>query len=562
MALTFFRQRPLRVWSWMLASVLSAGLLVACGGNDDEELTPVTLTLSKIGGFTHTGGASSAEISAYDAASKRLFVVNGALGTVDVLNMADPSAPVAVGSIRAVDLWAGAGGVNSVATHGGMVALAVEASPKTSNGRMVVIRASDLAVIATAQVGALPDMLTFTPDGKKILVANEGEPNSYGQSDSVDPEGSVSIVDISTLSLQSSNQTLTARTAGFQAFNSQKDALLASGVRIFGPGATVAQDLEPEYITVSDDSTTAYVVLQENNAIAVVNIASATVTDIKPLGYKDHSVVGMGMDVSNEDGGTNTDSGTALVKIGTVPVKGMYMPDAIAQFSVGGRTYLITANEGDAREYTGVSASNREDPRVREYCTAGFDPSVFGASASTLGNDSNLGRLRVTMFPGGTRTGKNSAGQCNELVAFGARSFSIWNDQMQRVFDSGDQLEQLTKDLVNVRFNASNDNNTLDDRSPAKGPEPEGVVVGKFGRKTYAFIGLERVGGVMVYDVTNPSAPMFETYLNTREGAAGDRGPEGLHLIKASDSPNGKPLLVVGNETSGTTAIYQLNLRY
>ena len=562
MALTFFRQRPLRVWSWMLASVLSAGLLVACGGNDDEELTPVTLTMSKIGGFTHTGGASSAEISAYDAASKRLFVVNGALGTVDVLNMADPSAPVAVGSIRAVDLWAGAGGVNSVATHGGMVALAVEASPKTSNGRMVVIRASDLAVIATAQVGALPDMLTFTPDGKKILVANEGEPNSYGQPDSIDPEGSISIIDVSTLSLQSSNQTLTVRTAGFQAFNSQKDALLAAGVRIFGPGATVAQDLEPEYITVSDDGATAYVGLQENNAIAVVNIASATVTDIKPLGYKDHSLVGMGMDVSNEDGGTNTDSGTALVKIGTVPVKGMYMPDGIAQFSVGGRTYLITANEGDAREYTGVAASNREDPRVREYCTAGFDPSVFGAAASTLGNDSNLGRLRVTMFPGGTRTGKNSAGQCNELVAFGARSFSIWNDQMQRVFDSGDQLEQLTKDLVNVRFNASNDNNTLDDRSPAKGPEPEGVVVGKFGRKTYAFIGLERVGGVMVYDVTNPSAPMFETYLNTREGAAGDRGPEGLHLIKASDSPNGKPLLVVGNETSGTTAIYQLNLRY
>ena len=518
--------------------------------------------MSKIGGFTHTGGASSAEISAYDAASKRLFVVNGALGTVDVLNMADPTAPVAVGSIRAVDLWAGAGGVNSVATYGGMVALAVEASPKTSDGRMVVIRASDLAVIATAQVGALPDMLTFTPDGKKILVANEGEPNSYGQPDSIDPEGSISIIDVSTLSLQSSNQTLTVRTAGFQAFNSQKDALLAAGVRIFGPGATVAQDLEPEYITVSDDGATAYVVLQENNAIAVVNIASAAVTDIKQLGYKDHSVVGMGMDVSNEDGGTNTDSGTALVKIGTVPVKGMYMPDAITQFSVGGRTYLITANEGDAREYTGVAASNREDPRVREYCTAGFDPGVFGASASTLGNDSNLGRLRVTIFPGGTRTGKNSAGQCNELVAFGARSFSIWNDQMQRVFDSGDQLEQLTKDLVNVRFNASNDNNTLDDRSPAKGPEPEGVVVGKFGRKTFAFIGLERVGGVMVYDVTNPSAPMFETYLNTREGEAGDRGPEGLHLIKASDSPNGKPLLVVANETSGTTAIYQLNLRY
>jgi hypothetical protein len=286
------------------------------------------------------------------------------------------------------------------------------------------------------------------------------------------------------------------------------------------------------------------------------------VTDIKPLGYKDHSVAGMGMDVSNEDGGSNTDTGSTLVKIGTVPVKGLYLPDGIAQFSIGGKTYLITANEGDEREYTGVP-NGREGPRVREYCTNGFDSTVFGtAAASTMGFDSNLGRLRITMFPGGSRTGKNSAGQCNELVSFGGRSFSIWNDQLQRVFDSGDQFEQITKDLVNVKFNASNDNNTLEDRSPAKGPEPEGVVIGKFGRKTYAFIGLERVGGVMVYDVSNPSAPIFETYINTRDGNTGDRGPEGLHLIKASNSPNGKPLLIVGNETSGTTAIFQLNLRY
>jgi hypothetical protein len=547
----------------MLASVMSAGLLIACSDNTGfEPTTPSTLSMTKIGGFTHTGGASSAEITAYDAASKRLFVINGALGTVDVLSLADPTAPVSVASIRAVDLWSGAGGVNSVATHGGMVALAVEASTKTNNGRMVLIRASDLGVIATTEAGALPDMVTFTPDGKKVLVANEGEPNSYGQSDSVDPEGSVSIIDVSSLSLQSSNQTLTARTAGFQAYNSLKDSLLADGVRIFGPGATVAQDLEPENITVSDDGTTAYVVLQENNAVAFVNIATATVTDIKPLGYKDHSVAGSGMDVSNEDSATNSNSGSALVKIGTVPVKGLYLPDGIAQFSIGGKVYLITANEGDAREYTGIVTGDREDPRVREYCTNGFDTSVFGAAASTLGNDSNLGRLRVTMFPGGSRTGKNTAGQCNELVSFGGRSFSIWNDQLQRVFDSGDQFEQITKDLVNVKFNASNDNNTLDDRSPAKGPEPEGVVIGKFGPKTYAFIGLERVGGVMVYEVSNPSAPVFETYVNTRDGSNGDRGPEGLHLIKASDSPNGQPLLVVGNETSGTTAIFQLNLRY
>jgi len=550
--------------AWLMASALCVGLLVACGGDGDAEATPQSLTLSKIGGFTHTGGATSAEISAYDPASKRLFVVNGAQRTVDVLSLADPTAPALVATILATDLWPDAGGVNSVDTRGGMVALAIEAATKTNNGRMVLLRAADLVEIARAEVGALPDMLTFTPDGRKILVANEGEPNSYGQSDpvSVDPEGSVSIIDVSALTLQSSGQTLTARTADFQAYNSQMDSLLAAGVRIFGPNASVAQDLEPEYITVSDDSATAYVTLQENNAVAVVDIASARVTDIKALGYKDHSLPGMGMDVSNEDAGSNTNSGTPVVKISPVPVKGMYMPDGIAQFSAGGRTYLVTANEGDAREYTGVTPAGREDPRVREHCTSGFDSTVFGAAASTLGLDSNLGRLRVTMFPGGTRTGKNALGECNELVAFGGRSFSIWNDRLERVYDSGDQLEQLTKDLLNVQFNASNDDNTPDSRSSAKGPEPEGVVVSKFGRKTYAFIGLERVGGVMVYDISNPASPVFETYLNTRSGVTGDRGPEGLHLIKASDSPNGKPLLVVANETSGTTAIFQLNLRY
>ena len=43
---------------------------------------------------------------------------------------------------------------------------------------------------------------------------------------------------------------------------------------------------------------------------------------------------------------------------------------------------------------------------------------------------------------------------------------------------------------------------------------------------------------------------------------AGDLGPEGLVFIPAAQSPNGRPLLVVGNEVSGTTAVLQLNLSY
>lgn len=541
--------------------------LAACGGGGDAtpvapapEQTPRLLTLEKIGGFAHSGGASSAEITAYDPLSKRLFVVNGALASIDVLNFSNPAAPTLISTISAASIGAGLANINSVAVFNGVVALAVEASPKTSNGVVAWIRASDLTVLGTDTVGALPDMLTFTPDGSHLLVANEGEPNSYGQPDSVDPVGSVSVIALSGLGPNATGATLlrTVSSAGFDAFNSQAASLRTAGVRIFGPGASVAQDLEPEYIAVSADSRTAYVTLQENNAVAIVDIASKRITDIKPLGFKNHNLAGMGMDVSDEDGGLNTNSGTPAIKIAPVLVKGMYQPDAIASYSVGGQTYLITANEGDAREYTGFA----EDQRVRAFCGApGLDPTVFSDAANQV-LDSNLGRLTVTTVPNGGNTAKNSAGQCTELYSFGARSFSIWNSAVTRVFDSGDELERRTQSLPNVAFNASNSNNTLDGRSTSKGPEPEGVTVATFGNKTFAFIGLERVGGVMVYDVSNPAAPSFVTYLNSRTEATGDRGPEGLTFIRASDSPNGQPLLIVGNETSGTTAVLQINLAY
>lgn len=536
----------------MLSAIALACLLTACGGDDDEDPTPTTLSMEKIGSFDG-GAVGAAEITAYDAASKRLFVVNGANGTVDVLDLATPSAPKRVGTISVSSMGAA---VNSVAVHDGLVALAIEASPKTSAGTVAFYNAADLKFVNSVKVGALPDMLVFTPDGSKVLVANEGEPNSYGLPDSSDPEGSISIITVNR------GGTPSVATADFKSFNGQEAALRAQGIRIFGPGASAAQDFEPEYITVSDDGRTAWATLQENNAIATIDVASARITSVKPLGFKNHNVAGMGMDASDEDGGTNTNSGTPLVRIAPQPVKGMYLPDAIASYSVDGVRYLITANEGDARaDWPGFN----EETRVRAHCTAGLDPAVFPDAANLI-LDSNLGRLRVTTSPNGANTGnavgKNAAGQCTELYSFGGRSFSIWNTDITRVYDSGDEFEQRTKALPNVKFNASNDNNDLDGRSASKGPEPEGVVVGKFGNKTYAFIGLERVGGVMVYDVSKPASASFVTYLNTRDGDKGDLGPEGLTLIPANKSPNNKPLLVVGNEVSGTTAIMQINLSF
>lgn len=516
--------------------------------------TPKRLQLQKIGGYEHKtpdNKPALAEIAAYDPLSKRLVVVNGTTNSVDILSLADPAKPSLIGSIASTSVGAGLGAFNSVAIRNGIAAMAIEAEPRTSSGSVAFMRVSDLRMIGNVAVGAVPDMLVFTPDGRHLLVANEGESTLKGVAPIVNPEGSVSVVTLPSLSPTMTAINATVDTADFRAFNSQAAALRAAGVRIFGPNAaTVAQDLEPEYIAVSSDSRTAFITLQENNAIAILDIASKKITAIKPLGLKDHSKAGSGFDSSDQD---------KRINIQPWPVKGMYMPDAIASYAVGNVTYLITANEGDSR-----TDFHDEEVRVGAHCKP-TDP-VFGGDASLHG-DEKLGRLIVTRLPNGGVTGKDSEGRCTALYAFGARSFSIWDTNINLIWDSGDQLESMTaaesaKAGAEFKFNASSSNNTEDSRSPAKGPEPEGVVVGTFGSNTYAFIGLERAGGVAVYNVSTPSAPSFVTYLNTRSGDKGDNGPEGLFLIPAIDSPNGKPLLIVANETSGTTAVIQINLDF
>jgi len=511
----------------------AGGASLATLGNPVSDPTPSTIGLRRIGGFAH-GGPGASEITAYDAVSKRLFVVNGSLGTVDVLDLKDPTAPTLVGVIQVGSLGAAA---NSVAARGGIVAVAIEANTRTDPGTVAFYRGPTLQLVSAVTVGALPDMLTFTPDGRQVLVANEGEPNADY---TVDPEGSVSIIDVTNINRP------TVRTAGFGAFNGQRQQLIDAGVRIFGKNnPTVAQDLEPEYVTVSDDGRTAWVALQENNAFAEIDIASATVTKILPFGYKDHSVAGNGLDASDRDGPSN---GPA-VNIRTWPVFGMYQPDGMASYTVGGQTFLVTANEGDARDY---GAAFNEESRVNALT---LNPTIFSDAVcgGTCKGNSRLGRLTVT-----TTMGFNPVTeQYDALYAFGARSVTIWTTNAQRVWDSGDDFEQRTKTLS--YFNANHGDDAPDTRSDNKGPEPEDVVLGRLGAKTFAFIGLERLGGVMVYDVTNPYSPAFVTYATSRV-THGDRGPEGLHFVPAKDSPNKRPLLIVGHEVSGTTAIYEIEL--
>jgi hypothetical protein len=317
-------------------------------------------------------------------------------------------------------------------------------------------------------------------------------------------------------------------------------------VRIFGPNATVAQDLEPEYVTVSDDGSTAWVTLQENNAIAIVDIATATVTSIVPLGYKDHSLAVNALDAGERDGKVN---------IVPRPVLGMYQPDSIADYQAGGQTYLVTANEGDAREYDGFVEAIRIGTGAT---SARLDPVVFPDKAA-LESNSGIGRLNITSAQG--RREADADAEFETLYTFGARSFSIRAADGTLVYDSGDDFEQITAAAYPANFNASNDNGTFDNRSDDKGPEPEGLTTGVIDGRTYAFVGLERIGGVMVYDITNPVLPTFVQYINNRDFAAGtgDLGPEGLLFIPAADSPTGGPVLVVSNEISGTVTLYAID---
>jgi uncharacterized protein len=513
--------------------------------DDDDFITRI----GTVSANSYNTGA--AEIPAYDPASKRLFVVNGNLDAIDVYDLSNPNNPSPIAPITFAGALAGFV-PNSVAVKNGIVAVALEAPVKTDLGQVAFYNAATAALINSVQVGALPDMVTFSPDGTKVLTANEGEPNSYnnaGGTISVDPEGSISIIDIS-----GGVVAATVSTASFASFNDQLDALRAAGVRIYGPNATVAQDLEPEYITFSGDGQTAYVTLQENNAIAVVDVATATVTEIRPLGLKNLNTPGNGIDPSDQDGGIN---------IRQVPVFGMYQPDAIASFTVAGTTYLVTANEGEARsDWPGYS----DEVRVSN---AGYvlDPTVF-PNAAALKQNTNLGRLNVSNAPGLAGGDTDGDGDFDQIQTFGTRSFTIWNATTgAQVYDSGNFIEQLTASYYPNNFNTGHTTNALEDRSDNKGPEPEGVVLGTIGSRTYAFVGLERIGGVIVQDITNPTSPTFVQYINTRNfsqtpglNSGGDLGVEGLAFISAENSPNGRPLLVTTNEVSGTTSVFQINL--
>lgn len=486
---------------------------------------------------------SAAEINAYDPRSKRVFVTNAEENTLDVINIRRPWAPQ---KVLTIDLEPYGAGPNSVAVKNGIVAVAVENEVKQDPGQVVFFDAYG-KFLNKVTVGALPDMLTFCDHGEKVLVANEGEPDDDYI---VDPEGSISVIELPA-NIYLLNQSHVSN-INFQAFNAP--ASIDPKIRIFGPNASVAQDLEPEYITVDAACNKAYVAMQENNAMAIIDIQAKTVVDLIGLGFKNHNVIQNALDASNRDD---------AIRIKKWPVYGMYQPDALASYQYQGNTYIVSADEGDARDYDGFS----EEDRVKDLT---LNTERF-PNAAELQDDENLGRLKITTVNGIKQMEgdavEDGEPEYEKLFSFGGRSFSIWDENVNLIYNSGSDFERITADVLPDDFNSTNDENeSFDNRSDDKGPEPEALALGEIYGETYAFIGLERVGGIMVYNITNPVSPYFVQYINNRDfsgypeaDTAGDLGPEGISFISAEQSPINMPLLVVSNEVSGSTTVYKIS---
>lgn len=459
------------------------------------------------------GGVGAAEITAFDPISKRLFAVNN--GTVNKIDVIDLSNPASATRINSISLTTYGGFVNSVDINDGKLAAAIESSNKQDNGKVVIFNTSTLEAIKVLTVGALPDMVTFTKDGQYILTANEGEPNDTYTND---PEGSVSIIKVSDY---------TVRTVNFSSLESQLATLATKGFRIYGPGRSFIKDIEPEYITISDDSKTAWITLQENNGIAELDIIAGSFKKIMPLGFKDYGQIGNEIDPSDRD--TKIEFSALYAN-----VFGMYQPDAIAQYTYQGVPYLFTANEGDAREYAGFNEMRRVGSSLHI-----LDPVKF-PNASTLKTDAQLGRLNVTTTLGDT----DADGDFDAIYSLGGRSFSVWNAVTGlQVFDSKNELDKKAFELQ-----------IYDDaRSDDKGTEPEAITLGRVGNKQIAIVGMERADAFAIYDITNPIAPVFIKMFKTGDA------PEGILFIPASKSPIQQSLIVVASENDGFIKIYKAN---
>lgn len=541
--------------------------LAACGGGESAsapqppaELVPQA---SLVGRYAHQTIAGMSEIVAFHAESRSVFITvdtDGAPSSFQRISLRNLSSTPLAAPVTASNLESGAltsvaahvndngftaGGVQTLAISGNLLAIAVQATPKADNGVVAFYRLDaqgNATYLKKVAVGSLPDGMAFSPDGTRLVVANEGEIG--GDEDFVlaadksnDPLGTISIITIAGGMPADTSQTL-----DFTAFDdgAARAAERPAGVRIGIAGNDFSRDAEPEYVSITDDNRTAYVTLQENNAVAVVDLTGGRIERLIPMGYKDHGVAANALAPSDRA------AATAPFALKSYPnLYGIYMPDAIASFNIGGTPYFITANEGDDRD---DFLAESETGRVS---SLSLDPTAF-PNAAALQTNTELGRLTVI------RTmGVNSSNQHDKLYALGGRSFSIYNaSNGQQVYDSGSDLEQRAYATLPTALLAADQ---VQGRLDNKGPEPESVVVGVIGSKTYAFVALERTSAILMVDVSNPQAPRFVQWLqNTSTLDDGDLSPEALAFVPAAQSPTGQPLLLAGHEVSGSLAVWEI----
>ena len=551
-------------------------------GTDGSDGTDASIGIAMdIVGRAFLGNQTAAEIVQYHAETSTIYATNGETNTIAIIDASGVSSATMADPINTTSLTpttialpadingVALGSLTSIAISGDLMAVAVPAAVKTDNGFVLFYNGLDSsapAFLDSVEVGALPDMVTFTPDGGKVLVANEGEPSDDY---TVDPEGSVSVINI----LASGEPEETGTTVGFSALNGSEADLMAQGMMFPNPAgrtingtaitSSVAKDLEPEYITATND--VAYISLQENNGLAILDLEELTI-DVVGLGTK--TWAGLNIDIQ-EDGSVSFGQYTGLY--------GVYQPDTIANFTWKDATFIVTANEGDAREYffdaadeAACTAAGGVDFDEDDGCLAYTDEvkveDLTAAANSELAMLQATGEaddLRVTSAMGDA----DGNGEYDAAYAYGARSFTIWDQNGLVVYDSGDDFERITASVHGAQFNNGDDENEGDSRSENKGPEPEALTVGQVGDRTYAFIGTERMGGIFVYDVTNPYDVQFAEYVINRDltegltadDVIGDLAPESLVFVSAEDSPSGVQLLVVGNEVSGTVTVWQIN---
>lgn len=508
-----------------------------------------TIVLSRLGTY-RSGNFSDSAVEgppAYDWERRRLYFPLKTKQRIDVLDITNPSEPVRDFKID-IDFLAEP--LDGIAYNGKILAAAFKGAGKSAPGIVALLDRDGRLKAVPIPVGPQPSAIRFTRDRRKLLVVGRGEASGdYSE----DPKGTLTIIDTCNRDVCKKAK---VDSVDFRRFNNRQQELINLGVRLYGPNASVAQDLEPESISVAPDDRTAWLTLQRNNALAVIDLKKAEVTQIVPLGFKDHSRPGAGLDASDRDGRIN---------IALWPLRSWYQPDAIAAYPSGGGVFLVTANEGDPRDFERYT-------EVTTVAELRLDRTAF-PQAAALQRPEQLGRLQVTTVDGDP----DKDGDYDALYAFGGRSFSVWSASGHLIFDSGDAFERITAQAVPTSFNASDINNRLDDRSPSRGPEPEPLEVGSIGEKTYAFVGFERLGGVIAYDITDPARPRFEQYINNRNFAVdpatcinvanplpacqdiGDLSVEGVLFIPASQSPIGVPLLVLTHETSESLTLYRID---